>query len=32
MGTLNISNVQDAAGNKYWGCDFTFQVMEFINP
>ena len=31
-GSLNISNVQDAAGNKYWGCDFNFQVTEFINP
>jgi hypothetical protein len=28
----SIAPVTDAVGNEYWGCDFMFQVMEFINP
>jgi hypothetical protein len=32
VGSLNITSVQDAAGNHYWGCDFTLQITDFINP
>jgi hypothetical protein len=31
MGSINIRALADASDNKFYGCDLTFQVKEFIN-
>jgi hypothetical protein len=25
-----IGQVADGAGNRYWGCDFTIRIMQFL--